>query len=80
MQELDDYKSSTPVLCKAMHNFFTGSPGNKEYKRKLDLLLKEHMNDANKGNISEIIRESIDTCIPDSFLDMKPDDDVVECL
>ena len=35
-QSVEMIKSSTPILCKPLHNFFHGCPTNKAYKIKLD--------------------------------------------
>ena len=79
-------RSTIPYLCKPLHNFFTGSTGNKLYKRKLDNLLKvqvAHTAKFQSGHIvrtegedlgvifDSIIREAVEETIPQEFLDTR---------
>jgi tRNA-dihydrouridine synthase A len=58
-QESCLYGSSTPLLCKPLHNFFHGSPENKMYKFKLDQIIKERPNDSVKNIMLEALEETI---------------------
>jgi tRNA-dihydrouridine synthase len=70
----DAPRSSIPYLCKPLHNFFTGCPGNKFYKRKLDNLLKVHVAHTEKASgahvvdtevsFAQIVREAVEGTIP----------------
>jgi hypothetical protein len=74
----DAPRSSIPYLCKPLHNFFTGCPGNKLYKRKLDNLLKVHVAHTEKArgghivdadvSFEQIVREAVVDTIPLEYL------------
>jgi tRNA-dihydrouridine synthase A len=42
-------RSSLPYLVKPLHNFFSGCPSNKQYKQRLDGLVKEHADRTGTG-------------------------------
>ena len=67
-QGIGSYKSSTPVLCKPLHNFFHGNSANKIFKNKFDRLIKESVN----GSVRDIVTEAISDVIPDSFMEERP--------
>ena len=71
-QENNEFKSTAPVLCRPLHNFFHGSKGNRAYKRKFDYLIKEKTAKSRNGreiSVDEIVWEAIEGTISDDFLD-----------
>lgn len=69
----ESIRSSTPILCKPMHNFFHGSSWNRKYKVSLDELAKRFPN----SPVRELVEGALsatETSVPrsalDAFLDM----------
>ena len=63
-QSLASFKSSTPNLCKPLHNFFHGCETNKKFKIKFDKLIKERPT----ASVRSIVEEAMSDVIPDSFM------------
>lgn len=59
------YRSSTPILCKPLHNFFYGCSSNKIFKSKFDHLIKT----SPTGQVRDLVLEAVENVIPQDFMD-----------
>jgi hypothetical protein len=61
-------------MCKPLHNFFHGCPTNRQFKAKLDGLIKERPSDT----VQHLVEEAIRDIIPDAFLAERPGGAMIE--
>jgi tRNA-dihydrouridine synthase len=80
-QDRGEFKSTAPVLCRPLHNFFYGSDTNRLFKRKFDDVIKRKgrgpvdRHCRSEVRIDDLVWEAIEGTISDSFLDERMGED-----